>query len=141
MLLHILQKHIIQTTEKTNADMMYELADALVHVNQNDKAIEVLKSALSYDKMNEKALPLLAKLYQDEKKGTELSELIKKYKGTKNEALLSDYKVDEPTSSENPGSFEDSVEINLNGILMDVQFITQQMEVSRQQRAASIHQL
>ena len=35
--------------------MMYELADALVHVNQNDKAIEVLKSALSYDKMNEKA--------------------------------------------------------------------------------------
>lgn len=98
---------------KKNADMMYELADALVHVNQNDKAIEVLKSALSYDKMNEKALPLLAKLYQDEKKGTELSELIKKYKGTKNEALLSDYKVDEPTSSENPGSFEDSVEINL----------------------------
>lgn len=98
---------------KKNADMMYELADALVHVNQNDKAIEVLKSALSYDKMNEKALPLLAKLYQDEKKGTELSELIKKYKGTKNEALLSDYKVDEPTSSENPGNFEDSVEINL----------------------------
>lgn len=98
---------------KKNADMMYELADALVHVKQNDKAIEVLKSALSYDKMNEKALPLLAKLYQDEKKGTELSELIKKYKGTKNEALLSDYKVDEPTSSENPGSFEDSVEINL----------------------------
>lgn len=98
---------------KKNADMMYELADALVHVNQDDKAIEVLKSALSYDKMNEKALPLLAKLYQDEKKGTELSELIKKYKGTKNEALLSDYKVDEPTSSENPGSFEDSVEINL----------------------------
>ena len=108
-----LSKAFATSDGKKNVEMMCALADAYNRTGQTDKAIEVLKEALAYDKLNEKALTALAQLYQDNKNGAELTELIRDYKGTKSESVLDAYKVSAPTPSETPGNFDDAIELRL----------------------------
>ncbi len=108
-----LSKAYATSDGKKNVEMMCALADAYNRTGQTDKAIEVLKEALAYDKLNEKALTALAQLYQDNKNGAELTELIRDYKGTKSESVLDAYKVSAPTPSETPGNFDDAIELRL----------------------------
>lgn len=101
------------TEGKKNLDMMYVLSEAYKKTGNNDKAIEVLESALAYNKFDERTLSLLLQLCYDNKKGEKINEMVEEYKDSKIKNVLNEYIVAIPTPSETPGNFEDSVELNL----------------------------
>lgn len=101
------------TEGKKNLDMMYVLSEAYKKTGNNDKAIEVLESALAYNKFDERTLSLLLQLCYDNKKGEKINEMVEEYKDSKVKNVLNEYIVAIPTPSETPGNFEDSVELNL----------------------------
>lgn len=103
-----------ETTEgKRNVDMMGILADLYLSSNDKDNAIAVLKSILEYDVQNTEALGKLAKIYYDNSDGAALTALIEKYDGNKASAALDEYKVNEPSPSEKPGTLAEPVELTL----------------------------
>lgn len=98
---------------KKNIDLMYALYECYAAEKQNQNAADILREILSYDQYHEKAITALAGYYSEQKEGEALTELIKKYKGTKCENLLTVYEVAPPVASETAGTYEDGLQLNL----------------------------
>ncbi len=101
------------TEGKKNLNMMYVLSEAYKNTGNIDKAVEILETALAYNKLNESTLSSLLKLCYDNKKGEKINEIIEEYKDSKIKDVLSEYIVAVPTTSEKPGDFEEAVELML----------------------------
>ncbi len=101
------------TEGKKNLDMMYALSEAYKNTGNIDKAVEILETALAYNKLNERTLSSLLKLCYDNKKGEKINKIIEEYKDSKVKDILSEYIVEIPTTSEKPGDFDEAVELML----------------------------
>lgn len=101
------------TEGKKNLDMMYTLSEAYKNTGNADKAIEILETALAYNKLNDKTLSSLLRLCYDNKKGDKINKIIEEYKDSKIKSILSEYIVAVPTTSENPGDFSEAIELML----------------------------
>lgn len=101
---------------KKNIDLKLKMYEAYIAINQKDKAVDILKDALNYDKYNEKVLTTLAKYYSDSKDGNALSELLAKYHGTDGEKYLKAYEVEMPTASESSGKYDKTLELELKAV-------------------------
>lgn len=101
------------TEGKKNLDMMYTLSEAYKNTGNIDKAVEILETALAYNKFNERTLSSLLKLCYDNKKGDKINEIIEEYKDSKIKNILSEYIVAVPTTSEKPGDFDEAVDLML----------------------------
>lgn len=98
---------------RKNVELKLRMYECYLAAGDNNKAVEILKDAISYDKYNEKALTLLAQYYADQKDGASLTELLRKYKGTDGEKYLKSFEVPVPTASEASGKFDRIVELEL----------------------------
>lgn len=98
---------------KKNLNMMYVLSEAYKNTGNIDKAVEILETALAYNKLNERTLSSLLKLCYDNKKGEKLNQIIEEYKDSQIKDVLSEYIVAVPTTSEKPGDFDEVVELML----------------------------
>lgn len=98
---------------KKNADLMYDMFECYKSQDNVDKEKSMLKDLIAYDKYNEKGIKALAQVYLDEEDGSALTDLIKKYRGTKAEDYLKDYELDEPEVSDKGGDYNKAMEITL----------------------------
>lgn len=98
---------------KRSVSMMSSLADIYIADKDYDNAVDVLKAILEYDVQNTDALGKLADIYYQKSDGTELTNLIKKYDGSKASSALDGYRVSEPSPSEVPGTLNEPVELTL----------------------------
>lgn len=101
---------------RRNVDLKIKMYECYAAVGNKNKAVEMLKDALSYDKYNEKALVLLAKYYSDNKDGEALTGILRKYKGTDGEKYLKEFEVAMPSASEASGKFDKLIELELNSV-------------------------
>ncbi len=110
------EKASADSAGRKNVELKIKMHECYVALGNKDKAAEVLKDALSYDKYNQKALTMLAQYYVNQKDGTGLSELLRKYKGTDGEKYLKDFEVAMPSASEASGKFDKVVELELKSV-------------------------
>lgn len=96
-----------------NTDLMFTMYECYLQNNDEENALNMLKSALSIDKNNENALKALADFYYKKKDGEALNKLISDYKGTNGEQYLTQYGVDVPQVSEKPGEYTEELQISL----------------------------
>lgn len=101
---------------RKNVDLKVKMYECYATLGNKAKAVEMLKDAVSYDKYNEKALVMLAQYYIDNKEGTALTELLRKYKGTDGEKYLKNFEVAMPSASEASGKFDRVLELELNSV-------------------------
>lgn len=96
---------------KKNTELKYTLYECYKEENNTDKQIETLKDILSYDENNQKSIQALAAIYEQKKDGNALNALIKSYKDKDGYKYLSDYIVENPKPSVEPGTYDDEVKL------------------------------
>ena len=98
---------------RKNVDLKLKMYECYIAAGNRDAAVDILKDALSYDKYNQKVLTSLAQYYVNQKDGSSLTELLRKYKGTDGEKHLKEYEVAMPSASEASGKFDKVIELEL----------------------------
>lgn len=98
---------------RKNIELKLKMYECYIAAGKRDQAVDILKDALSYDKYNQKALTSLAQYYVNQKDGTALTELLRKYKGTDGEKHLKEYEVSMPSASEASGKYDKVLELEL----------------------------
>lgn len=92
---------------KKDAELKYTLYECYKEKDNTDMQIETLKDILSFDENNQKAIKALAGIYEKKKDGTALDAFIKSYKNKEGYKYLSDYIVESPKPSVEPGTYDD----------------------------------
>ena len=94
------------------------------NLDDNENSISILKDILSYDDDYEDAISALALIYYMEQDGEALTKLIRTYEGTKSETLIEKYIVEDPTASEESGTYDDTVTLKLTCESGDIIYYT-----------------
>lgn len=96
-----------------NTEMMFFMYECYLENNNENSALEMLKSILALDKNNENALKALAEYYYSKQDADSLNKLISEYRGTNGEKHLSQYEVEQPQASEKTGEYSEELKITL----------------------------
>lgn len=110
------EKAATDSEGRRNVNLKIKMYECYAAVGNKDRASEMLKDALSYDKYNEKALVMLAEYYTANKDGEALTAMLRKYKGTDGEKYLKNFEVAMPSASEASGKFDRLIELELNSV-------------------------
>ncbi len=98
---------------KKNIDMKLKMYECYKKNNDTNKAIDILKDVISYDKYNQTAINQLLSYYSSQNDGSSLTEMIKKYTGTEGEQYVKAYVVEPPVASVVAGSYSNDFVVEL----------------------------
>lgn len=102
--------------EPDNLDVRFEMVDVYLALEQENKAVAILKEIIELDSSSKKAYKELIALYEEDGDYESILSLYETVESDGIRALFSDYLVAEPQFSKKSGSYEGTVKISLSSV-------------------------